>query len=262
MRNLRFKFTVLSSVGMLFYAIPKANYMIKHKDRYTFEERYAYACKMANRMRRHARTQSHIYGLENLPLDETYVLYPNHQGKYDALGIALSVTRPVSVLFEKKQASRLLARQVCGLIEATIIDHSDDRDKVRAIHRATDHVASGVNYVIFPEGGYTDNKNTLQEFYTGCLNVSIRTKTTIIPVCLYDSYKSMNSDTFEKVVTQIHYLKPIPYDEYKDLKKPEIAALIKGRIQEKLDELEAGKVTGDYVTLPKHYSIKQITSDK
>ncbi len=259
MFNLRFKLTILSSWLMIIYAVPKANYMIKHKDRYTQEECYNFACKMANKMRIHSHTNSRIYGISNVPLDETFVLYPNHQGKYDALGVALSVPTPISVLFEKKQASRLLARQVCGLLEASIIDHTDDRDKVRAIRQATEQVAAGVNYVIFLEGGYSDNKNTLQEFYTGALNVTLRTKTTIVPVCLYDSYKSMNSNSiFNKVWTEVHYLKPIPYDEYKDLKKQEIAELIKSRIQERLDLIEAGDVDETYFTLPYNYSLDKI----
>ena len=33
----------------------------------------------------------------------------------------------------------------------------------------------------------------------------------------------------------MHYLKPIAYEEYKDLKTTEVAALVKSRIQEVLD---------------------------
>lgn len=258
MFNARFKLTVLSSWFMVLYSVPIANYMIKHKEKFTREQRYDFACKMANKVRLHSHTNTRVYGIENLPKDETYIVYPNHQGKYDAFGVALTVPEPCSVLFEKKQASRLLARQVCGLIDASVIDHHDDRDKVRAIHQCIDQVNAGLNYVIFSEGGYVDNKNTLQEFYTGCFTVSLRTKSTIVPACLYDSYKSMNSNRiFGKVWTEIHYLKPIPYEEYKDLKKPEIAALVKSRIQERLDLIEAGGVRDSYFTLPRHYSLKK-----
>ena len=37
------------------------------------------------------------------------------------------------------------------------------------------------------------------------------------------------------VSVQMHYLKPIPYEEYKDLKTVKIAELVKSRIQECLD---------------------------
>ena len=34
---------------------------------------------------------------------------------------------------------------------------------------------------------------------------------------------------------QVHFLKPISYEEYKDLKTPDLAALVKSRIQETID---------------------------
>ncbi len=40
----------------------------------------------------------------------------------------------------------------------------------------------------------------------------------IIPIALIDSYKVFNSFHFGPVTMQVHYLKPIEYDEYKDMK--------------------------------------------
>ena len=57
-------------------------------------------------------------------------------------------------------------------------------------------------------------------------------------VVVYDSYKSMNSNTFEKVTTQVHYLRPIYYNEYQGMKKPEICELVKSRISTKLEEIK------------------------
>ena len=97
---------------------------------------------------------------------------------------------------------------------------------------------SGHNFLIFPEGGYGDNHNELQEFFSGCFACSQGSRGTIVPVVVYDSYKSMNSNTFEKVNTQVHYLQPIPYDEYQGMKKPEICELVKSRIAAKLEEIK------------------------
>lgn len=44
-------------------------------------------------------------------------MYANHQGKYDALGIMLAHPKPCAMLWEEKSADRLVARQVCGLVE-------------------------------------------------------------------------------------------------------------------------------------------------
>ena len=58
-----------------------------------------------------------------------------------------------------------------------------------------------------------------------------------IPIALIDSYKVFNSFHFGPVTTQVHYLKPIEYDEYKDMKTKDIAALVKERIEEKIKEI-------------------------
>lgn len=145
------------------------------------------------------------------------------------------------MLWEKRQADRFLSRQVCGLINGVAIDLTDIRAKVRSIKEVSERVRSGQNFLIFPEGGYGDNHNELQDFFSGCFACSQASKGPIVPVVVYDSYKSMNSNTFEKVKTQVHYLTPIYYDEYKGMKKPEICELVKSRIAAKLEEIKDGE---------------------
>ena len=65
---------------------------------------------------------------------------------------------------------------------------------------------------------------------------SLESKTPVVPVCIIDSYKSMNVNNFKPCTTQVHFLKPIPYSEYEGMRKVELCELVKQRIQEKLDE--------------------------
>ena len=48
----------------------------------------------------------------------------------------------------------------------------------------------------------------------------------------------MKNKTKWPVRPVIRYLKPIPYDEYKDLKTPQIAELVKDRIRMAITEQE------------------------
>ena len=57
-------------------------------------------------------------------------------------------------------------------------------------------------------------------------------KMPIVPVALIDSYKVFNSLNFLPVTVQVHFLKPIPYEEYKEMKTLEIAQLVKRRIED------------------------------
>ena len=164
--------------------------MIKHKEKYTEQQRYDFAMKIENHMRRRARTKTDVFGRENLPQDGGYIMYANHQGKYDALGIMLAHPKPCAMLWEEKSADRLVARQVCGLVEGTTISFEDPKQQIGAL------------------------------------------KT------IYDSWRSMDTNTFEKVRTQVYFLPPIPYEEYGKLRKHDVCELVKKRIQEKLDELK------------------------
>jgi len=57
-------------------------------------------------------------------------------------------------------------------------------------------------------------------------------------VVLVDSYKVFNGITPPTpICSQVHFLPPICYEEYKSLKTQEIAKMVQNRIQEKLDSL-------------------------
>jgi 1-acyl-sn-glycerol-3-phosphate acyltransferase len=243
MKQLRFKLVVASSPAFVSWAVPRANYMIKHKEKYPIEKRWKMVCTIVNHMRMRARCKTNVYGVENLPMDEGYIMYSNHQGKYDALGIFLAMPQNCSVLWEEKSADRLLARQVCGLVEGKTISFTDPRQQIRVLNEIAEDVKAGKRYLIFPEGGYKDNHNDLQEFKSGCFMSAIKAKKPVIPVAIYDSWRAMDTNTFEKVTTEVHFLKPITYEEYASLNKHTLCALVKERIEEKMDELKKSHST-------------------
>lgn len=244
MKNLRFKFVVASSPLFVSWAVPRANYMIKHADKYSEEERYKFALVIVKHMAYRSRTRTKCYGSENLPEEGGYILYSNHQGKYDALGIMLHHKKPLSMLWEEKSANRIVARQVAGLVDGKTINFTDFKGTIKTLGKLADEVVQGRRYLVFPEGGYKDNKNELQEFKSGCFMCALKSKAPIVPVAIYDSWRAMDTNTFEKVITQVHYLEPIYYEEYSSMKKKEISDLVKSRISAKLQELKDKEITG------------------
>ena len=79
--------------------------------------------------------------------------------------------------------------------------------------------------------------NILGTFKFGCFKIAQKSKVPIVPVTLVNSYKVFDSSYIGPITTQVHYLKPIRYEEYKNLKTFQIASLVKSRIQNKLDEI-------------------------
>lgn len=242
MKQLRFKYTVASSwLYVLLHIREAKRYAANKNGKYTDEQRYAKALKYIDHMRRRSRTKTVAFGKENLPTDSGYIMYSNHQGKYDALGILLSHDKPCSVLWEKKAAERFLAREVCALINGKKLDHNDLRGTIKVLNEIAIEAANGGRFLIFPEGGYNDNKNELQEFKTGCFICSIKSKTPIVPVVIYDSWRAMDVNTFGKVTTEVHYLPAISPSEYEGMSKAELCELVKGKIADKLDEIKRSK---------------------
>mgnify|MGYP002622505220 CR=1 FL=1 len=242
MKNLRFymvaatsPFTVLSL---------KLEHRFKSKN-WDEEKAYRKACKIMNHMRIWGKTKTIYDGKENLPKEGGYIMYSNHQGKYDAFGIILGHEKPASVLMEKNQSKKIVANQLVDYVDGKRIDFDDPRQQLLVLKQISDEVKAGRIYLIFPEGGYKDNKNNLQDFHAGCFRCSLDSKTPIVPVCIVDSYKSLNgNDVIRPCTTYVYYLKPIMYDEYAGLKKTEIAQLVKDRIQAKMNEHMAARAAG------------------
>ena len=237
MKNLRFKLLVLKSLPYGFLrAIPSARRLLA-KPGATEEEKFKLAQKIMDKIRRKSHTETDVYGRENIPRDDNFIIYSNHQGKYDALGILLALTKPCSVLWEKKQASRLLSSEISALLSAVKIDLTDIRSKVRSITEVTDQLTKGRSFLIFPEGGYEENHNNMQPFFSGCFSCALKSEKPIVPVVLYDSYRAMNGNKLGKVRTQVHFLPPVYADEYRHMKKSELSELIYGLINKKLNEI-------------------------
>lgn len=237
----RFYYVAATSPFFVLHMLHTYKKMMANPDKYDEITRYRFAQKIMEHMRKRGRATTKVTGLENLPKEGGYILYANHQGKYDALGILLNHDDVCAVLMEKKQSEKIVAKQVIDLVDGKRLDFEDPRQQLRILAQISEEVAAGRKYLIFPEGGYTDNKNTLQKFNAGCFRCSLESKTPIVPVVLIDSYKALNGNSLKKCVTQLHFLPPIPYEEYKDMKKPEISNLVKARIQAKIDEELAGR---------------------
>ena len=237
----RFYYVIIRNVFILPGVIYKMRQLIAAED-YSEERNYRYLQYIVSLMQKTAHIRTKVYGTENLPKEGGYIMYPNHQGKYDAYGIASVHKKPCTVVMDKAKSQAIFIREVIDLLRGKRLDKQDVKQSFSVIMEVSEEVKLGRRYVLFPEGGYDrEKKNTLTEFKHGCFKASQKSRTPIVPVVLVDSYKAFDTCILGTVTTQVHFLKSIPYEEYKDLKTGQIAALVKERIREKLDELVTEK---------------------
>ena len=176
-----------------------------------------------------------VSGLENLPEQDGFMLYCNHQGLFDVVAIAASWERPLAAVLKKELGEVPLLKQIRLCTNSFCMDREDVRQSLEVIQNVTKEVQKGRNYLIFPEGTRSKNGNVMGEFHGGSFRCAVKAKCPIVPVAVIDSFKVLDQKGSAPVAVQLHYLKPIAYEEFAGMKATEVAALVKTRIQEVID---------------------------
>lgn len=217
--------------------IPKMAYRAKHTEKYSEEARYAYARLAIRRMMRAGHISTKGYGVENLPVEGGYMMFPNHQGKYDALGIMYAHEKPCSVVIDDAKSHGILVKQFIDLVQGKRMVKDDLRQSVNIIRELADDTKKGNKFIIFPEGGYYRNHNTVGSFKPGCFKSAMKAKVPIVPVALIDSYRAFEEWSLRPVETQVHFLRAITYEEYQGMTTVEIADMVRDLIVDKISEV-------------------------
>lgn len=213
------------------YGWIKLCYYASHVDRYTEEQRYALIKYIDKRANRGGKIHIDIHGAENLPEKDGFIFYPNHQGLYDVLAIIEACPRPFSVVMKKEVQDIPFLKQVFACMKAYAIDRDDVRQAMDVIVQVSKDVMQGRNFLIFAEGTRSKNENKLLEFKGGSFKAAMRAKCPIVPVALIDSYKSFDTDSTKPLTVQVHFLEPLYYEEYGEMRSVEIAAQVRRRIE-------------------------------
>ena len=227
---------VLRNLWFVPYGWFKLCYTAVHVEKYTEEERYQVLKMIDRRANIGGRITIDAYGVENIPKQDGFMFFPNHQGLYDVLAIVEACTHPFSVVAKKEVENVPFLKQIFKIMKAFMIDREDVRQAMKTITSVTKEVVSGRNYLIFPEGTRSKNGNNVGSFKGGSFKAATKAKCPIIPVALVDSFKPFDTNSTRPVTVQVHFLKPMLYEDYKDMKTVEIAAAVEQQIQETINK--------------------------
>ena len=227
---------VLRNLWFVPYGWFKLCYTAVHVEKYTEEERYQVLKMIDRRANIGGRITIDAYGVENIPKQDGFMFFPNHQGLYDVLAIIEVCPRPFSVVMKKEVANVPFLKQVFACMKAYIMDREDIRQSMQIILNVTKEVKNGRNYLIFAEGTRSKHGNHPQEFKGGSFKAAMKAKCPIVPVALIDTYKAFDTGSAEPLTVQVHFLKPMHYEEYKDMKSTEIAAEVRKRVEATIQE--------------------------
>ncbi len=203
----------------------------KHTDKYPELTKYRHIQYIFKRAVKSGNVDLQVFGTENIPTEGGFTMYSNHQGMFDVLAIPATCDQPLGAVLKKELKDIPFLKQVIACTKSFPMDRDDVRGSMEVILAATKEVANGRNYLIFPEGTRSKNGNQMREFHAGSFKIASKAKAPIVPVALIDCYKVFDEKGCKPVSMQIHYLPVIPYEEYKDMKTPELAQMVHDRIE-------------------------------
>ncbi len=222
---------VLRNLFFVPYGWIKLCYYASHVDKYTTEQRYALLKLIDRRANRGGRIRIETHGVENLPKENGFIFYPNHQGLYDVLAIIEACPRPFSVVMKREVENIPFLKQVFACMKAYAIDRDDVKQSMKVILQVSKEVMEGRNFLIFAEGTRSKKGNQLLEFKGGSFKAAMKARCPIVPVALIDSYRSFDTNSIRPLTVQVHFLEPLFHEEYESMKSVEIAAEVKNRIE-------------------------------
>ena len=235
----RMNYTIVMNLPRLPKILETMHRMADRPDLYPEQEAYDYVRNVVVRlMKKTGCIRTECFGKENLPPEGGYVLYPNHQGKYDAYSIIDVHESSLTAVMDREMSYFVLIDEIIRTLRGKRMDISNARQALTVINAVAEEVMAGRRYIIFPEGGYDDKKrNRLWDFKPGSFKAATKAGVPIVPVVLVDSYKVYNSWQLTPVKTQVHFLEPLYAEDYQNLNTTQIAQEVKARIRTKLTQL-------------------------
>ena len=171
-----------------------------------------------------------VHGIENIPKEDGFIFYPNHQGLFDVLTFFYSCPKPFAFVIKKEAKNIILLKQTIEATGSLAMDREDIRQSMQVINQVAKEVENGRNYIIFAEGHRSREGNKLLDFKGGSFKAAQKAKCPIVPCALINSFVPFDENSIRPVTVKLIYMKPMFYEEYQNMKSGEIAAEVKRRI--------------------------------
>ena len=83
-----------------------------HSKKCSIEKKYKLARQIAVSILKKSRVSLTIHGKENIPNEDGFIFYPNHQGLFDTIVLFTAMERPYTVVIKKEMRNLFLLKNV------------------------------------------------------------------------------------------------------------------------------------------------------
>lgn len=208
----------------ILFALPKLNKYYKNKDKYPFEERYAFVRKLIVIIFKSFKVKVNCDGLDKLDFNKTYYFVSNHQAVMDALTMIYLMEKPMTFVCKKETIKYPLVGKACYVIDAFFYDREDMREAVKMIKSCTQHLDNNLNVAIYPEGTRTKDENYMTgEYKAGALKPAYNSKKDIVTITIDGSYKVLSKKYTKNLEIDFKVMDVLKYDEYSSITTNDLA---------------------------------------
>ena len=232
----RLALMILKNIGRVPGLYIRLRKMVKHRDRYSEQEIYDHIRHIMTLAVDSGNVDLQVTGLENLPEKDGFLICGNHQGLFDVMAIVYTFRGPLAAVYKKELQGVPFIQDIADSTNSFPMDREDVRQSLTVIQKVTEELKKGRNYLIFPEGTRSKNGNVMGPFHAGSFRCAMKAKAPIVPIAFIDCFKVLDQKGSQPVTVQMHYLAPVCYEEYKELKTTELAELIRSRIAAVIEE--------------------------
>ncbi len=148
-------------------------------------------------MFRSSRMNFDVLGIENVDVDETYLIVSNHLGLADIAVIIKAFPKYFNFVC-KKEISNIIVlsnwMRMCGCI---FLDRDSVRNSINEINKGVNNLRNGISMCIFPEGTRSTT-GEIGEFKKGSFKMSLKSGAKILPLVLVGT-RSVYEDNNKKI---------------------------------------------------------------
>ena len=230
---------IIVVAGYLVVEYPRLFYYYIRRNNIPIEKRIKYIRKVTNHLTSLAGIEYQIEGLENIPENETLVFTPNHQSALDILilGVIPQAVAPVA----KIEILKLPFFNLLGIVgDSILLDRKDLRSSYQTVIDIKNRLEAKRNIIVFLEGTRSKNlDHTLLEFKPGGLKPVYQSFATIVPVAIHGYFRVLTKTKKSyKSKVYVSFMKPLKYQDYKDINNIDLSARLQQQINAKVQELK------------------------
>ncbi len=182
----------------------------------------------------------HVDGIENIPLEDSFLITPNHQSLIDPLLFFCVFDDPVSFACKDSIKKIPVVNDFVNLIDGCYLERDNLRQEIKTMKYIRDIMSKKhVNYIIFPEGTRTKDSNLkMNEFKSGAFKYPMSIEKKILPVCINGTNRVFNKKIKDKKYPiTVSFLPPISKQDYQNLSTNDVSELVHNRIENRLNQV-------------------------